>query len=98
MFGNKFHRVGFPEWHQPVVVLEDPSAVKQRQRERREVLHPFLEPPDAGPLGIVDLIVDLILPEAEHGHEISAVLQRQLDEALSPDQVQLDFVLSADVE
>ena len=42
---------------------------------------------------IASLLVDLVLPEAEYGHEVPAVLQRDLDEALPPNQEQLRYAI-----
>lgn len=74
--------------HQPDVIVEHAARVEQRDREAHRLLEHELELVDRRVPLRPQLVVQLVLAEREHGHQVRAAAHRQLHEPLAPLQHQ----------
>ena len=69
--------------HEADVVVENAATPDDRQREREHLLELVLHSLEEPVVGHDHAVVDLVLAEAEHGHERRARLKREAHEAFA---------------
>lgn len=60
---------GLAEGHEAKAVLEDTSAVEDREGDAHDLLEPVLDPAQPGTRGVLNLVEQVVLPKGEDWHE-----------------------------